>query len=137
MEIDADYIKENYSFKLPLKGTVTSRYGTREPTEIVSANHQGIDIGANTGTAIYAAMEGTVSLVSSEGDYGKHVEITNGDVMTRYAHCSKILVKKGDKIKQGQKIAEVGDTGKTTGPHLHFEIRRNNRVIDPEYILKF
>ena len=127
MEIDADYIKENYNFKLPLKGTVTSRYGKREPTEI----------GANTGTAIYAAMEGTVSLVSSEGDYGKHVEITNGDVMTRYAHCSKILVKKGDKIKQGQKIAEVGDTGKTTGPHLHFEIRRNNRVIDPEYILTF
>lgn len=137
MEIDAEYIKKNYSFKLPITGTVTSRYGKREATEIVSPNHQGIDIGANTGTAIYAAMEGTVTLVSSEGDYGKHVEITNGEVMTRYAHCSKILVKKGDKIKQGQKIAEVGDTGKTTGPHLHFEVRRNNRVINPEYILKF
>lgn len=71
MEIDAEYIKKNYSFKLPLKGTVTSRYGEREATEIVSANHQGIDIGANTGTAIYAAMEGTATLVSSEGEYRK------------------------------------------------------------------
>lgn len=68
---------------------------------------------------------------------GKHVEVTNGDVMTRYAHCSKITVKQGAKIKQGQKIAEVGQTGKATGPHLHFEIRRSGRVINPEYILKF
>ena len=57
--------------------------------------------------------------------------------MTRYAHCSKIVVKKGAKIKQGQKIAEVGETGKATGPHLHFEIWRENRTINPEYILKF
>lgn len=137
MEIDAEYIKKNYSFKIPLKGTITSRYGKREETEIVSANHQGIDIGVNEGTAIYAAMEGTVTVASSEGDFGKHVEITNGDVMTRYAHCSKIIVKQGDKIKQGQKIAEVGQTGNATGPHLHFEIRRNGRVVNPEYVLKF
>ena len=57
--------------------------------------------------------------------------------MTRYAHCSKIVVKKGAKIKQGQKIAEVGETGKATGPHLHFEIWRENRTINPEYILNF
>lgn len=71
MEIDAEYVKKNYSFKIPLKGTITSRYGAREPTEIVSANHQGIDIGADKGTAIYAAMAGTVTLVSSEGEYRK------------------------------------------------------------------
>lgn len=71
MELDAEYIKQNYSFKVPTTGTVTSRYGAREKTEIVSAYHYGIDIGANTGTAIYAAMEGTVTLVSSEGDYRK------------------------------------------------------------------
>ena len=57
--------------------------------------------------------------------------------MTRYAHCSKIVVKKGAKIKQGQKIAEVGETGKATGPHLHFEIWRESRTINPEYILDF
>ena len=136
-EIDVEYIKENYNFKLPVTGTVTSRYGQREATEVVSANHQGIDIGANEGTPIYAAMEGTVTLASEEGEYGKHLDITNGDVLTRYAHCSKLLVKEGQKVKQGDKIAEVGSTGKSTGPHLHFEIRRDNRTINPEYILDF
>lgn len=57
--------------------------------------------------------------------------------MTRYAHCSKIVVKQGAKVKQGQKIAEAGSTGNSTGPHLHFEIWREKRTIDPEYILKF
>ena len=136
-EIDVEYIKENYNLKLPVTGTVTSRYGQRESTEVVSANHQGIDIGANEGTPIYAAMEGTVILASEEGEYGKHLDIKNGDVLTRYAHCSKLIVKEGQKVKQGEKIAEVGSTGNSTGPHLHFEIRRNNRTINPEYILDF
>ena len=136
-EKDVEYIKEKYSFKIPVTGTVTSRYGQREETEVVSANHQGIDIGANEGTAIYAAMEGTVTVSSEEGEYGKHLDIENGDVLTRYAHCSKLLVKEGEKVKQEQKIAEVGSTGNSTGPHLHFEIRRDNRTINPESILKF
>lgn len=136
-EIDVEYLKEKYKFIVPLKGTITSKYGKREATEVVSANHQGIDIGADEGTAIYAAMEGTVSVASEEGEYGKHIDITNGDVLTRYAHCSKLLVKEGQKVKQGDKIAEVGSTGNSTGPHLHFEIRRENRTINPESILKF
>ena len=136
-ELDIEYIKENYSFILPVTGTVTSRYGTRKETEVVSANHAGIDIGANTGTAIYAAMDGTVTVSSSEGEYGKHIDIENGEVLTRYAHCSKLLVKEGEKVKQGDKIAEVGSTGNSTGPHLHFEIRRENRTVNPEKIIKF
>lgn len=136
-ELDVEYIKKNYKFKIPVTGTVTSRYGEREATSIISANHQGIDIGANMGTPIYAAMEGTVKVSSEEGEYGKHIDITNGDVLTRYAHCSKLLVKEGQKVKQGQKIAEVGSTGNSTGPHLHFEIRRDNRAINPESIMKF
>ena len=135
-ELDVEYIKENYHFIVPVEGTVTSRYGTREATEVVSANHAGIDIGANEGTAIYAAMDGTVTVSSEEGEYGKHIDITNGDVLTRYAHCSKLLVKEGDKVKQGDKIAEVGSTGNSTGPHLHFEIRYQERVIDPQKILE-
>lgn len=136
-ELDIEYIKANYNFIVPVKGTVTSRYGTREATEVVSANHAGIDIGANEGTPIYAAMDGTVEIASEEGEYGKHIDITNGDVLTRYAHCSKLLVKEGDEVKQGDKIAEVGSTGNSTGPHLHFEIRRENRTINPESIIEF
>lgn len=137
MEIDANYIKENYSFTLPLKGTISSRYGARTPTEIVSANHAGIDIAVNEGTKFVAAMEGEVTFVSSEGGYGNHVYIQNGDVITIYAHCQTIYVKQGDKISQGEQIGEVGSTGNATGPHLHFEVRRENRVVNPEYIMNF
>lgn len=137
MQKDAEYIKANFKLSLPLKGTVTSRYGKREATEIVSENHYGIDLGVNEGTTVYAAMEGKVSLVSNEGEYGTHVKIENKDITTIYAHCSKILVKQGATVKKGQKIALSGNTGRTTGPHLHFEIRRENRTVDPELILKF
>ena len=136
-EIDIEYIKENFDFMVPVKGTVTSRYGKREATEVVSANHSGIDIGADEGTPIYAAVDGVVTVASSEGEYGKHIDITSNDVLTRYAHCSKLLVKKGEKVKKGDKIALVGSTGNSTGPHLHFEIRRDDRTINPESILDF
>ena len=137
MQKDADYIKANFKLELPLKGPVTSRYGKREATEIVSENHYGIDLGVSEGTTVFAAMEGKVSLVSKEGEYGTHVKIVNKDITTIYAHCSKILVKQGATIKKGQKIALSGNTGRTTGPHLHFEIRRGNRTVDPELVLKF
>ena len=137
MEIDAEYIKENFKLQLPVEGEITSPYGKREPTDIITENHQGIDIGVVTGTTIVAAMEGTVSLVSDEGSYGIHVKIVNKDVTTIYAHCSKILVKEGDTIKKGQKIALSGNTGNTTGPHLHFEIRRENRTVNPELVLNW
>ena len=132
---DVAFIKENASFIKPVNGYITSGYGEREATEIISANHAGVDIGANTGTEIVASMSGTVELVSSYGDYGNHIKITNGEISTLYAHCSQIIVNQGDYINQGQKIAEVGSTGRTTGPHLHFEIRRNEKSVDPQKIL--
>lgn len=135
-EQDVAYVKQNVSMIVPVYGTITSPYGKREATEIISENHAGIDIGANTGTEIIAAMDGKVEVVSSYGDYGNHVKITNGEVSTLYAHCNIILVKEGEEIKQGQKIAEVGNTGRTTGPHLHFEISRNSRTINPQEILE-
>ena len=134
-ELDIEYIKENSNIIWPLKGTITSRFGKRIPTKIVSAFHKGIDIAGNTGDTIECAWEGTVSAASEEAGYGKYIKIENGEITTLYAHCSKLLVKEGEYIKQGQKIAEVGATGKATGPHLHFEIRRENRYIDPEKIL--
>ena len=68
---------------------------------------------------------------------GNHLEITNGEVITQYAHCNKIYVNEGDKVTQGQEIAEVGATGNVTGPHLHFEIKRNGNLVNPDYILDF
>lgn len=138
MQIDAEYIKSSISVIKPLEGEITSRFGIRNPTvATVPKYHTGIDIARVTGTVIISAIDGTVELVSSEGDYGNHVKITNGEISTLYAHCSEIYVKEGEQIKQGQHIAEVGETGNVTGPHLHFEIRRNNQYVDPDLILQF
>ena len=138
MEIDAQYIKANCSIIKPLEGEITSRFGMRNPTvPTVPKYHTGIDIARVVGTVIISAIEGDVEVVSSQGDYGNHIKITNCEVSTLYAHCSKIYVKQGDHIVQGQEIAEVGETGNVTGPHLHFEIRRNNQYVDPDLILQF
>lgn len=130
-------LKRKYQFSKPVNAKVTSKYGERTPTEIVSKNHGGIDLGCPTGTVITAAMDGKVEDVSDLGDYGNHFKIVNEDITTLYAHCSKIYVKSGDEVKNGQNIAEVGNTGRTTGPHLHFEIRQNNQTLDPEQLIKF
>lgn len=138
MEQDAKSILETKSLTIPLKGTITSRYGLRNPsTPTVPKNHTGIDIAVNEGTVFIAAMDGIVEEVSSEGDLGNHFKIVNDDVMTVYAHCKTIYVKEGDKITKGQQIGEVGTTGNTTGPHLHFEIRKENRYVNPDLILEF
>lgn len=113
-DLDVEYIKQNYSIIWPLNGVITSGFGPRTPTDIVSANHCGLDIAGNIGDSIVAAMDGTVTLASSEGDYGNHLKIENGDITTLYAHCSKLLVSEGTEVKQGNKIAEVGETGRAT-----------------------
>lgn len=136
MEQDANYVKSTISFIKPVNGTISSAFGERNPTtSTVPKNHTGTDIAAVTGTKIVSATDGTVLLASSEGDYGKHLKIQVNDVIIVYAHCNKLYAKEGDSIKQGQEIAEVGSTGNTTGPHLHFEIRYQDRYIDPQMIL--
>ena len=134
-EQDIEYVKQNVSIIWPIKGVITSRFGNRTPTEIVTANHKGLDIAGNMGDNIVSAMDGTVVQYSKEGDYGKHLRIQNGEVLTLYAHCSELLVQEGSTVKQGDVIAKVGATGRATGPHLHFEIRRDDRFINPELIL--
>ena len=137
MEQDANYIKSTISFIKPVTGTISSAYGWRNPTTAtVPKNHKGTDIAAVTGTKIVSATDGTVILASAEGDYGNHLKIQINDVIIVYAHCNKLYVKEGDTIKQGQEIAEVGSTGNTTGPHLHFEVRYQNRYVDPQMILE-
>ncbi len=137
MEQDALQIKQTISFIKPIAGTITSRYGLRNPTTAtVPKNHKGTDIAAERGTKIISATDGKVVLASSEGDYGKHLKIQINDVIIVYAHCNKLYVNEGDEIKQGQEIAEVGSTGNATGPHLHFEVRLDDRYVDPQLILE-
>ena len=136
-EKDINYIKETINFIKPIEGKISSMFGPRNPTTpTVPKNHTGTDIAAETGTKIVSATDGTVVLASSKGDYGKHLKIQINDVMIVYAHCNKLYVKEGDSVKQGQEIAEVGATGNVTGPHLHFEIRYQDRYIDPQSILE-
>ena len=138
MEEDIKNLKGAYSFISPLQGSVSSTFGARESKyQNVTGYHTGIDIAAESGTLIKASMEGIVELVSSKGDYGNHVKIRCNNITTVYAHCSKIHVKQGQIVAQGQKIAEVGSTGNSTGPHLHFEIRVNDRFVDPGKVINF
>lgn len=137
MEQDANYIKSTISFIKPINGKISSAFGWRNPTtETVPKNHTGTDIAAETGTKIISATDGNVILSSTTGDYGKHLKIQTNDVVIVYAHCSKLYVNEGDTIKQGQEIAEVGSTGNATGPHLHFEVRYQDRYVNPQLILE-
>ena len=130
-------IKATTTFIKPVTGTISSKFGQREPTtSTIPKNHTGVDIAANMGTKIIAATSGEVVVASEEGDYGKHLKIQIGNVSTIYAHCNNLYVKQGDIINQGQEIAEVGSTGNSTGPHLHFEIRISEKIINPEKILE-
>ena len=113
-------------------GNMGSRFGYRsDPFTNRSAMHEGIDFNAPTGTPIFAAGGGKVIVAGVHNSYGNHVDLDHGGgLVTRYAHASKLLVKEGDIVKQGQKIAEVGSTGRSTGAHLHFEVRINEEAQD-------
>lgn len=110
-EQDIENVKKTTSFIKPVEGVISSPYGIRETaTGTVPKNHTGTDIAAVTGTKIKSATEGQVVLVSEQGDYGKHIKIQIGEVSIIYAHCNALYVNEGDKISQGQEIAEVGST---------------------------
>jgi len=115
------------SFSWPLRGKISSYYGPRW-----GEFHSGIDIAAPLGTPIKAVGNGKVVAVGWFGTYGKMVLIDHGnEVKTRYAHASKILVKKGEWVRQNQTIARVGNTGRSTGPHLHFEVIIDDKPQNP------
>lgn len=115
----------------------SSSYGWRiDPFNGNKAFHEGLDFSADLGTPIFAAAGGIVTNAEQMPDYGKIVKIEHGSGLeTRYAHISKFLVKVGDRVEKGQKIAEVGSTGRSTGPHLHYEIRLNGNALDPRKYL--
>lgn len=118
-------------------GNLGSVFGWRiDPFTGRSALHTGLDFQADTGTAILAAAGGVVVTQEAHPAYGNMIEVDHGkDLMTRYGHASKVFVKKGDLIKRGQKIAEVGTTGRSTGPHLHFEVLVRGVPQDPQKFL--
>ncbi len=118
-------------------GYKSSSFGWRvDPFTGKMALHEGVDFLAETGTPIQAAASGIVTVAERTPDYGNLVKIDHGaGVETRYAHASRMLVKPGDRVEKGQIIAEVGNTGRSTGAHLHFEVRLNGVALDPRKYL--
>lgn len=110
----------------PTRGRVTSEYGRRSGRQ-----HQGIDIGAGTGTPIWAAQSGTVIFAGQQSGYGNLTIVDHGAFSTAYAHQSRIGVNEGQRVSQGDRIGSVGNTGRSTGPHLHFETRYGGSARNP------
>ena len=131
----ADYLNELSlkDYSLPASGVFTSGFGPRW-----SRHHSGIDIANHVGTSIFAARRGEVVFVDYLGAYGLMVEIKHPDgYKTRYAHCNEALVRVGETVSRGDLIARMGNTGRSTGPHLHFEIRSpENIALNPASFLE-
>ena len=137
-----EYVKKTNlgTFSNPLMAmSLTSSFGSRKhPVLKKVLNHAGVDLKAKTGTKVVSARDGVVSFAGRASGYGKLVIIKHSDgYETRYAHLSQIDVKKGQKVSQNQHIALSGATGRVSGPHLHFEIRKNGKIENPLAYLKF
>lgn len=123
----------------PTQGRITSAYGKRvSPFSGRVEMHEGLDIAAKYGTQILAAADGKITFAGYKGFYGKMIVIDHGyGVETKYAHISEFLKKAGDRVKKGDPIAQVGNTGRSTGAHLHYEVSQNGESVDPiRYILR-
>ena len=139
MDMDKEEIlAKNININLPVEGTITSIYGARDEVFENVGYHTGIDIANVLNTPIKSATDGVVvSTVEMDKYYGNNIEIEQNGVIFKYAHLNEIKVNKGDEIKQGDIIGLMGSTGMSTGSHLHFEIKINDRSVDPELLLKF
>nr|VFJ62621.1 MAG: Murein DD-endopeptidase MepM and murein hydrolase activator NlpD, contain LysM domain [Candidatus Kentron sp. DK] len=129
-QIDSEVLPSGWPIA---KGWISSPYGhRRDPLTGKKAFHDGIDFAATLGTEVVAVASGIVVWSGERSGYGQMVEISHGNgFSTRYAHNSRIVVKVGDTVRKGDPIAAVGDTGRSTGPHVHLEVLRNNRAINP------
>lgn len=117
---------------------MTSNYGyRRDPFTGRGAYHSGVDFAAPSGTEILAAASGVVRYAEFHPQYGYMIDIDHGDgLLTRYAHCSRLFVRAGEFVRHGEKIASVGNTGRSTGPHLHFEVRNQGEPVNPLQFLR-
>lgn len=138
-ESETDRIRRSYEFILPVTGIVSSEYGQREVNaSVITAYHKGIDVGANTGTKIFAATDGEVVIAKRSPSYGNYIMLQNNEVKTVYAHCNKLLVRSsGIRCQKGRRLQKLAQHGDVTGPHLHFEIRVNDVCIDPRLMIEF
>ena len=120
--------------RMPVSGRISSPYGYRKhPIYKVRKLHTGLDIAASSGTSIRCAGDGTVVHASRWGGYGNCIIVDHGGgLATLYGHCSRLAVTKGQRVTQGQVIGYVGSTGMSTGPHLHFEVRKDGRPVNPK-----
>jgi murein DD-endopeptidase MepM/ murein hydrolase activator NlpD len=118
-------------------GDISSPYGWRtDPFRGGKAWHAGLDIAAAAGDPVAACWDGEVTYAGTKGGYGNVVEVTHaGGWKSVYGHLSTLSVKAGDAVTAGEKIAEIGSTGRSTGPHLHFELRRGEETVDPRTML--
>jgi murein DD-endopeptidase MepM/ murein hydrolase activator NlpD len=118
---------------MPAQGYISSYFGVRpDPFDGRSARHTGIDIAVPMGTAVHAVAEGMVTYAGPRSGYGNVVEIDHGNgYMTRYAHNKTLLVHPGQRVRVGQQISKAGSTGRSTGPHVHFEVWYKGRVVNP------
>lgn len=128
----------DFDYCTPVKGTLTSEFGYREhPLEGEERFHYGIDLAADTGTAIQCFADGTVTALGESSSYGQYLIVTHaGGYSTLYAHCSKLIASSGSDVEKGETIAEVGETGNTTGPHLHFELHQGSMYLNPIYYVE-
>ncbi len=122
---------------LPVEGRWSSYFGERtNPVTGVYSFHSGLDIAASEGEKIKAALDGKIKIADYTEANGNYIIMEHGNVTTAYCHCSKLLVKEGDVIRKGETIALVGSTGNSTGPHLHFEIKVDGKLIDPASVFR-
>ena len=128
----------DFGYVTPVAGYITSAFGYRDhPLDGEYKFHYGIDIGASEGTPILAFADGVVNTVLQGEINGNYFKVRHDDgIVSMYAHCQKIVVKAGQQVKKGDVIAYVGQTGQVSGPHLHFQLYRNGKIIDPTGFLE-
>ena len=134
MQLDVQSILAKTTVLRPVIGNATQRFERKDGVVV----HSGVDLAAEIGTPIKSAINGKVIKVENlEDSFGTYVKIQNENIITTYAHCSSIEVNEGDLVEQGAIIGYSGNTGNSTGPHLHFEISIDDRFVDPGFLLTY
>ena len=128
-----------FAYTAPVEGQLSSGFGLRtDPLEGVSRFHYGLDIAAPEGAVVSSFADGTVTAVGESSELGRYVAVSHANgFSTLYAHCTRVTASAGQQVSRGDPIAEVGDTGRATGPHLHFELHRGSTYLNPVYYVTF